>query len=77
MATINYVKREKCQTNNITLPLNQLEKEQQNMHQVIRRKQIIKITVEIKATEKTKQWGQSTKPKLVLRMNRRHWQPSS
>ena len=41
-------KQEKSQVNNLMLHLNQLEKEEQTKPKVSRRKEIIKITAEIK-----------------------------
>ena len=44
-------KQEKSQINNLTLHLKQLEKEEQKMPEVSRRKEIIKITSEINKKE--------------------------
>ena len=44
-------KQEKHQINNLTLPLKQLEKEEQKTHKVNRRKEIIKIREEINEKE--------------------------
>ena len=58
-------KQEKSQINNLTLHLKELEKEEQTKPKVSRRKEIIKITVEINEIEtkktiikinKTKSW---------------------
>ena len=58
-------KQEKSQINNLTLPLKQLEKEEQIKAKVSRRKEIIKIRAEINEIEtkktiakinKTKRW---------------------
>ena len=58
-------KQEKFQINNLTLHLNELEKEEQTKHKVSRRKEIIKIRAEINELEtkktiakinKTKSW---------------------
>ena len=50
-----YLKKpEKSQINTITLPLKQLEKEEQTKHEVIRRKDIIKIRAEINEIETKK-----------------------
>ena len=48
------MKQEKSQINNLTLPLKQLEKEQQTKAKVSRAKEIIKIRAEINEIE-TKQ----------------------
>ena len=44
-------KQEKCQTNNLTLHLKQLEKEEMKNPRVSRRKEILKIRAEINAKE--------------------------
>ena len=58
-------KQEKCQINNLTLHLKQLEKEEMKNPRVSRRKEILKIRAEINAketkkiiakTNKTKSW---------------------
>ena len=53
-------KQEKCQINNLTLHLKQLEKEETKNPRVSRRKEILKIKAEIKETiakiNKTKSW---------------------
>ena len=45
-------KQEKSQTNNLTLHLKQLEKEEMKNLSIIRRKEILKIRAEINAKEK-------------------------
>ena len=47
----NFRKQEKSQINNLTLHLKQLEKEEQTKPQLSRRKEIIKIRVEINEIE--------------------------
>ena len=47
-------KQEKSQTNNLTLHLKQLEKEEQRQPKVSRRKEIIKIRAEINEIEMKK-----------------------
>ena len=59
-----YVKKEeKRQINNITLHLKQLEKEEMKNPRVNRRKEILKIRVEISAKETKETIEKSTKPK--------------
>ena len=46
-----FKKQEKCQINNLTLHLKQLEKEEMKNPRVSRRKEILKIRAEINAKE--------------------------
>ena len=55
-------KQEKSQINNLTLHLNQLEKEEMNPR-VSKRKEILKIRAEINAKETKETIKKSTKPK--------------
>ena len=57
------MKQEKSQINNLTLPLKQLEKEQQTKAKISRGKEIIKIRAEINEIE-TKQSQTSMKLKV-------------
>ena len=60
-------KQEKSQTNNLTLHLKQLEKEEMKHPRVSRRKEIIKIMAEINAKETKETTAKINKAKLVLR----------
>ena len=59
-------------SNNLTLPLKQLEKEEMKNPRVSRRKEILKIRAEINAKETNKKkkqktpWQKSAEPKLML-----------
>ena len=55
-------KQEKSQTNNLTLHLKQLEKEEMKNPRVSRRKEILKIRAEINAKEIKETIANSTKP---------------
>ena len=55
--------KKKSQINNLTLRLNQLQKEEMKNPRVSRRKEIFKIRAEIHAKETERQWQKSTKPK--------------
>ena len=56
-------KQEKSQINNLTLHLQQLEKEEMKNPRVTRRKEILKIRTEINAKETKETQQKSTKPK--------------
>ena len=56
-------KQEKTQTNNLTLHLKQLEKEEMKNPRVSRRKEILKIRAEINAKETEKTIARINKPK--------------
>ena len=56
-------KQEKCQINNLTVHLKQLEKEEMKNPRVSRRKEILKIMTEINAKEPKETIVKSTKPK--------------
>ena len=59
-------KQEKRQINNLTLHLNQLEKEEMKNPRVRRRKEILKFRAEINAKETKETIATSIKPKAVL-----------
>ena len=59
-------KQEQSQTNNLTLHLKQLEKEEMKNPRVSRRKQIIKIRVEINEKETKETIGKINKTKTWL-----------
>ena len=60
-------KKDKSQINNLTLPLEQLEKEEMKNTRVRRRKEILKICAEINAKEKKKDHSKNQQSqKLVL-----------
>ena len=74
--TILPQEQEKCQVNNLTLHLKQLEKEEQTKPKVSRMKEIIKIRAEInrnKENNSKDQWNQ----KLVLWEDKQNWQTIS
>ena len=56
-------KQEKCQINNLTLHLKQLDKEEQRKPKVSRRKEIIKIRAEINEIEMRKTIAKINKTK--------------
>ena len=56
-------KQEKCQINNLTLHLKQLEKEEMKNPRVSRRKEILKIRAEINAKETKETIAKINKPK--------------
>ena len=60
-------KEERSQIDNLTLHLNELEKEEQKRHKVSRRKEIIKIKEEINKIEIQKNSRKkSIKPRAIL-----------
>ena len=59
-------KQEKSQTNNLTLQLKQLEKEEMKNPRVSRRKEILKLRAEINAKETRDHSKNQQNPKLVL-----------
>ena len=59
-------KQEKSQINNLTYHLKELEKEEQTKPKVSRRKEIIKIRMEINKRETKKDKKRSMKPRAVI-----------
>ena len=67
-------KQEKSQTNNLTLHLKQLEKEEMKNPRISRRKEILKTKAEINAKETKETTAKINKAKLVLREDKCNWQ---
>ena len=70
-------KQEKNQINNLTLHLNQLEKEEMKSHRVSRRKDILKIRTEINAKETKETIAKINKAKTGSLRRYINWQTIS
>ena len=75
----NLKKQEKSKRNNLTLHLNQLEKEEMKSHRVSRRKDILKIRTEINAKETKETIAKIKKAKswFFERINKTNHKPDS